>query len=155
MIGILGELTSEYRTFNLNKINIEDEGMEDLEKFNQMYKIDDSKCSLFDEIKQVHNFNPLFMINNGSKASLEDEACDENNGTQNSNSIFRIDLYLKRVIQCMTKPKIKSLILELGSMSSNNFLILTKIKSVKSNWSKEKLVDMAVDIILSIINKDQ
>ena len=155
MIGILGELTSEYRTFNLNKINIEDEGMEDLEKFNQMYKIDDSKCSLFDEIKQVHNFNPLFMINNGSKVSLEDGTYVENNGALKSNYIFRIDLYLKRVIKCMTKPKIKSLILELGSMSSNNFLILTKIKSVKSNWSKEKLVDMAVDIILTIINKDE
>ena len=147
MNDIFGKLTSEYRTFNLNKINIEDEGMEDLEKFNQIYKIDNSKCSLFEEIKKVHDFNsPCFYDN--SKVS-------SNNKLMKDNTIFRIDFYLKRVIENMQKPKIKNLILELGILSDNNFLILTKIRSIKSNWPKKKLVEMAVDIILRLINKEE
>ena len=39
MQDFLDNLNSEYRTFNLNKINIEDEGMEDLEKFNLFLKL--------------------------------------------------------------------------------------------------------------------
>ena len=154
--SILGDLTLEYRTFNLNKINIEDEGMEDLEKFNLMYNINDSKCSLFDEIKQVYKFNKCdskVSINSNSNI-INNSNLDEKN---NSQTIFRIDLYLKRMIECMKKPKIKNLIIEIGSLSSNNnnnFLILTKIKSIRSNWPKEKLVDMAVNIILDIINKN-
>ena len=147
MNDIFEKLTSEYRTFNLNKINIEDEGMEDLEKFNQIYKIDNSKCSLFEEIKKVHDFNsPCFYDN--SKVS-------SNNKLMKDNTIFRIDFYLKRVIENMQKPKIKNLILELGILSDNNFLILTKIRSIKSNWPKKKLVEMAVDIILRLINNEE
>ena len=147
MNDIFGKLTSEYRTFNLNKINIEDEGMEDLEKFNQIYKIDNSKCSLFEEIKKVHDFNSPCFYDNSKDSS--------NNKLMKDNTIFRIDFYLKRVIENMQKPKIKNLILELGILSDNNFLILTKIRSIKSNWPKKKLVEMAVDIILRLINKEE
>ena len=153
--SFLGDLSLEYRTFNLNKINIEDEGMEDLEKFNLKYKINNSKCSLFDEIKQVYNFNKCdSKVSLNSSHSNDTKFDDEKNDSQ---SIFRIDLYLKRIIECMQKSKIKNLIIELGSLSSNNsnnFLILTKIKSIRSNWPKEKLVDMAVNIILDIIKKN-
>ena len=151
MIDILSEFSSEYRTFNLNKINIEDEGMEDLEKFNQMYKIDNSKCSLFDEIRSV-NYYITSYSNNESKLSKYEK---ENNYVSNKKSFFRIDLYIKRIIQNMKKPQIKSLILELGTLSSNNYLILAKIKSIKSNWPKDKLVEIAINIILGIIIKEE
>ena len=154
MLGNLGELSSEYRTFNLDKINIEDEGMEDLETFNRMYRVDDSKCSLFDEIKRVYNCNTSFYSNNESKSSNYESDSEQYNTSKQSTFIFRIDFYFRRIIEKMTKPKIKELIFELGSLSSNNFLILTKIKSIKSNWPKEKLVTMAVDIILGLINKE-
>ncbi len=55
----------------------------------------------------------------------------------------------------MKKPQIKSLILELGTLSSNNYLILAKIKSIKSNWPKDKLVEIAINIILGIIIKEE
>ena len=146
MIGIFGKLSSEFRTFNLDKINIEDEGMEDLEKFNQIYKIQNSKCTLFGDVQKVQNFNTSFFLDN----SYNYESSN-NNGSEKSISIFRIELYLRRLIENMKRQKIKNLILELGSLSSNNFLILTKIKSIRSNWSKEKLIDIAVDIILRLI----
>jgi len=153
MNDILKKLTSEYRTFNLNKINIEDEGMEDLEKFNEMYNIKSSKCSLFEEIKPVHTDNCPYFTNNNGKESMSINSCDINN-TLEKNSIFRIDFYFRRIIENMQKPKIKKLIFELGNLSDNNFLILTKIKSIKSNWPKKKLVEMAVDIILGLIIKE-
>ena len=149
MIDILSEFSSEYRTFNINKINIEDEGMEDLEKFNQMYKIDNSKCSLFDEIRNVNYYITSYSNNELSKYEKE------NNYVSNKKSFFRIDLYIKRIIQNMKKPQIKSLILELGTLSSNNYLILAKIKSIKSNWPKDKLVEIAINIILGIIIKEE
>ena len=152
MNDIFKKLTSEYRTFNLNKINIEDEGMEDLEKFNEMYNIKSSKCSLFEEIKPVYTTNYPYFTNN-SKESMSNISGDINS-TSEKNSIFRIDFYFRRIIENMQKPKIKKLIFELGNLSDNNFLILTKIKSIKSNWPKKKLVEMAVDIILGLIIKD-
>ena len=152
MNDIFKKLTSEYRTFNLNKINIEDEGMEDLEKFNEMYNIKSSKCSLFEEIKPVHTANYPYFTNN-SKTSMSNIRGDRNS-TLEKNSIFRIDFYFRRIIENMQKPKIKKLIFELGNLSDNNFLILTKIKSIKSNWPKKKLVEMAVDIILGLIIKE-
>ena len=152
MNDIFKKLTSEYRTFNLNKINIEDEGMEDLEKFNEMYNIKSSKCSLFEEIKPVHTANYPYFTNN-SKTSMSNISGDRNS-TLEKNSIFRIDFYFRRIIENMQKPKIKKLIFELGNLSDNNFLILTKIKSIKSSWPKKKLVEMAVDIILGLIIKE-
>ena len=152
MNDIFKKLTSEYRTFNLNKINIEDEGMEDLEKFNEMYNIKSSKCSLFEEIKPVHTTNYPYFTNN-SKTSMSNISGDRNS-TLEKNSIFRIDFYFRRIIENMQKPKIKKLIFELGNLSDNNFLILTKIKSIKSSWPKKKLVEMAVDIILGLIIKE-
>ena len=152
MNDIFKKLTSEYRTFNLNKINIEDEGMEDLEKFNEMYNIKSSKCSLFEEIKPVHTANYPYFTNN-SKTNMSNISGDINS-TLEKNSIFRIDFYFRRIIENMQKPKIKKLIFELGNLSDNNFLILTKIKSIKSNWPKKKLVEMAVDIILGLIIKE-
>ena len=143
---------SEYRTFNLSKINVEDEGMEDLEKFNEMYNIKSSKCSLFEEIKPVHTANYPYFTNN-SKTSMSNISGDRNS-TLEKNSIFRIDFYFRRIIENMQKPKIKKLIFELGNLSDNNILILTKIKSIKSNWPKKKLVEMAVDIILGLIFKE-
>ena len=153
MIGNLSELSSEYRTFNLDKINIEDKGREDLETFNIMYRIDDSKCSLFDEIKKVYNYNTSPNSNNESNSSKYEN--EENSRYGESPSFFRIDFYFRRIIEKMNKHKIKELIFELGSLSNDNFLILTKIKSIKSNWTKKKLVDMAIDIILGLINKEQ
>ena len=152
MNDIFKKLTSEYRTFNLDKINIEDEGMEDLEKFNEMYNIKSSKCSLFEDIKPVNTANYPYFDNN-SKSSMNNISCDINN-TLGKNSVFRIDFYFRRIIENMQKPKIKKLIFELGNLSDNNFLILTKIKSIKSNWPKKKLVEMAVDIILGLIIKE-
>ena len=152
MIDFLSKFSSEYRTFNLNKINIEDEGMEDLEKFNQIYKIDNSKCSLFDEIKQVNNFNTSYSYNESKSNNYEKES---NYCLNKNDSFFRIDLYFKRIIQNMKKPQIKRFILELGILYSNNFLILAKIKTIKSNWPKEKLVDLAVNIIFGLINKEK
>ena len=152
MNDIFKKLTSEYRTFNLNKIKIEDEGMEDLEKFNEMYNIKSSKCSLFEEIKPVHTANYPYFTNN-SKTSMSNISGDRNS-TLEKNSIFRIDFYFRRIIENMQKPKIKKLIFELGNLSDNNFLILTKIKSIKSSWPKKKLVEMAVDIILGLIIKE-
>ena len=152
MQDFLDNLNSEYRTFKLDKINIEDKGMEDLETFNRMYRVDDSKCSLFDEIQKVYNYNISSNSNNASKSSnYENEKI--NNACQ-SVPFFRIDFYFRRIIEKMNKPKIKELIFELGSLSNTNFLILTKIKSIKSNWPKKKLVDMAVDIILGLIQKE-
>ena len=152
MNDIFKKLTSEYRTFNLDKINIEDEGMEDLEKFNEIYNIKSSKCSLFEEIKPVHTVNYPYFTNNG-KTSMNNISCDINSKLE-KNCIFRIDFYFRRIIENMQKPKIKKLIFELGNLSDNNFLILTKIKSIKSNWPKKKLVEMAVDIILGLIIKE-
>lgn len=153
MLDILGKFTPEYRTFNLNKINIEDEGMEDLVKFNKKYKIDNSKCSLFEEIKHVNYYN--FSSSFNDKSKINNYENEHNYGSRKIDSFFRIDFYLKRVIQNMNKPNIKKLILELGALSSNNLLILTKIKSIRSKWTKDKLVEMAVNIILDIINKDE
>ena len=153
MIGNLSELSSEYRTFNLDKINIEDKGMEDLETFNIMYRFDDSKCSLFDEIKKVYNYNTSPNFNKENKSSIDES--EDNSSYSESGSFFRIDFYFRRIIEKMNKPKIKELIFELGSLSNDNFLILTKIKSIKSNWTKKKLVDMSIDIILGLINKEQ
>ena len=68
----------------------------------------------------------------------------------NKNSCFRIDLYLKRVLEPLNIAKIKNIIMELGNLSSNNFIILTKIKSIRSRWKKEQLVNLAVDIILKL-----
>ena len=152
MNDIFKKLTSEYRTFNLDKINIEDEGMEDLEKFNEMYNIKSSKCSLFEEIKPVHTANYPYFTNN-SKTSMSNISGNRNS-TLEKNSFFRIDFYFRRIIENMQKPKIKKLIFELGNLSDNNFLILTKIKSIKSSWPKKKLVEMAVDIILGLIIKE-
>ena len=150
MLDIFSKFSSEYRTFNLSKINIEDEGMEDLEKFNQIYKIDNSKCSLFDEINQVNNFNILY---NESKSS--NFKTKFNCSSKINIFFFRIDLYFKRIIQNMKKSQIKKLILELGSLSCNNYFILSKIKSTRSSWTKEKFVDLACNIILELINKEK
>ena len=143
MQGIFDNLNSEYRTFNLDKINIEDEGMEDLEKFNYAYKIDNSKCSLYEPAKKIPYYSQINYAN------------DETKIKDNKNVGFRIDLYLRRIIENMKVPKIKGLIMELGALSSNNFVILTKIKSIKSNWKKERLVNLTIDIILKLINKEE
>ena len=143
MQGIFDNLNSEYRTFNLDKINIEDEGMEDLEKFNYAYKIDNSKCSLYESAKKIPYYSQINYAN------------DETKIKDNKNIGFRIDLYLRRIIENMKVTKIKGLIMELGTLSSNNFVILTKIKSIKSNWKKERLVNLAIDIILKLINKEE
>ena len=45
--------------------------------------------------------------------------------------------------------------MELGALSSNNFIILTKIKSIKSRWKKEQLVILALDIMKNLINIDE
>ena len=150
MYDIFSEFSSEYRTFNLSKINIEDEGMEDLEKFNQIYKIDNSKCSLFDETNQVNNFNIFYNESKSSNFKTE-----FNSSFKINVSFFRIDLYFKRIIQNMKKSQIKKLILELGSLSCNNYLILSKIKSTRSSWTKEKFIDLAYNIILELINKEK
>ena len=143
MQEIFDKLNSEYRTFNLNKINIEDEGMEDLEKFNYAYKIDNSKCSLYDSAKKIPFYSQINNANDETKMKDNKKAC------------FKIDLYLRRILETMKVPQIKSMIMDLGKLSSNNFIILTKIKSIKSNWKKEKLVNLAVDIILKLINKEE
>ena len=143
MQDFLDNLNSEYRTFNLNKINIEDEGMEDLEKFNLAFKTDNSKCSLYESAKKIPYYS---QINNAN---------DETKMKDNKNSCFRIDLYLKRVLEPLNIAKIKNIIMELGNLSSNNFIILTKIKSIRSRWKKEQLVNLAVHIILKLINKEE
>ena len=153
MLDSLGKFTSKYRTFNLNKINIEDEGMEDLVKFNKIYKIDNSKCSLFDELKHVNYYNTSSSFNDKSTTNINENG--NNYNSRKIDSFFRIDYYLKRVIESMNKTQIKNLILELGTLSNNNFLILTKIKSIRSRWTKEKFVETAVNIILDIINKNE
>mgnify|MGYP007056268085 CR=1 FL=1 len=143
MLGISGNLNAEYRTFNLNKINIEDEGMEDLEKFNLAYKIDNSKCSLYEVAKKIPYYS---QINNAN---------DETKIKDNKNTVFKIDLYFRGVIENMKTKNIKSMIMELGALSSNNFIILTKIKSIKSRWKKEQLVNLALDIMKNLINIDE
>ncbi len=143
MQDMLDKLNSEYRTFNLSKINVEDEGMEDLEKFNFAFKVDSSKCSLYESAKKI----PLYsQINNTN---------DETRIKNDKISCFRIDLYLKRVLETLNMAKIKNIIMELGNLSSNNFVILTKIKSIRSKWKKEQLINLAVDIILKLINKEE
>ena len=144
MQKIFDQLNSEYRTFNLNKINIEDEGMEDLEKFNSAYKIDDSKCSLYESAKKIPFYS---QINN---ANDETRMKDNKKAT-----CFKIDLYLRRILETMKAPYIKSVIMELGKLSSNNFIILTKIKSIRAKWKKEQLINLAIDIILKLINKEE
>jgi hypothetical protein len=47
----------------------------------------------------------------------------------------------------MKMPNIKKLIIELGSLSSNNMMILTRIHSIKAGWKKEKLVELAFNIL--------
>ena len=143
MQDFLDNLNSEYRTFNLNKINIEDEGMEDLEKFNLFFKTDNSKCSLYESAKKIPYYSQINNANDETKMKDNKKAC------------FKIDLYLRRILETMKVPQIKSMIMDLGKLSSNNFIILTKIKSIKSNWKKEKLVNLAVDIILKLINKEE
>ena len=143
MLGIAGNLNAEYRTFDVNKINIEDEGMEDLEKFNSVYKIDNSKCSLFEEAKKIPFYS---QINNAN---------EETKIKNNRNTCFKVDLYLRRIIENMKAKKLKSMIMELGALSSNNFIILTKIKSIKSRWKKEQLVILALDIMKNLINIDE
>ena len=143
MLGISGNLNAEYRTFNVNKINIEDEGMEDLEKFNSVYKIDNSKCSLFEEAKKIPFYS---QINNAN---------EETKIKNNRNTCFKVDLYLRRIIENMNAKKLKSMIMELGALSSNNFIILTKIKNIKSRWKKEQLVILALDIMKNLINIDE
>ena len=141
--NVIKRLNAEYRTFNVNKINIEDEGMEDLEKFNYAYKIDNSKCSLFEEAKKI----PIYsQINNAN---------EETQIKTNKNTCFKVDLYLRRIIENMNAKKLKSIIMELGTLSSNNFIILTKIKSIRSKWKKEQLVNLAIDIMMSLINKEE
>ena len=140
MFSIIEKLNSEYRTFNLDKINIEDEGMEDLEKFNYVYKIDSSKCSLYEEAKKVPHYS---QIND-----------DETRINTKTHTCFRIDLYFRRILERMKVSQIKSLIFELGTLSTNNFTILMKIKSIKSNWLKNKLINLAIDIIMTLINKE-
>ena len=143
MQDMLDKLNSEYRTFNLSKINVDDEGMEDLEKFNSAFKVDSSKCSLYESAKKI----PLYyQINNTN---------DETRIKNDKISCFRIDLYLKRVLETLNMAKIKNIIMELGNLSSNNFVILTKIKSIRSKWKKEQLINLAVDIILKLINKEE
>ena len=143
MLGISGNLKDEYRTFNLNKINIEDEGMEDLEKFNSVYKIDNSKCSLFFLFKKIPFYSQIINANEETKIK------------NNRNTCFKVDLYLRRIIENMNAKKLKSMIMELGALSSNNFIILTKIKSIKSRWKKEQLVILALDIMKNLINIDE
>ena len=131
MLDIAGNLNAEYRTFNVNKINIEDEGMEDLEKFNYAYKIDYSKCSLFEEAKKI----PIYsQINNTN---------EETQIKKNKNTCFKVDLYLRRIIENMNAKKLKSIIMELGTLSSNNFIIssfyiLYLIWALKINFNKNK-----------------
>ena len=143
MFGIVDELNSEYRTFNLNKVNIEDEGMEDLEKFNYAYKINSSKCSLYEEAQKV----PFY--------SQVDNTNDETKIKNNKNTCFKIELYFRRIIEKMKIPNIKGMIMELGTLSTNNFVILTKIKSMKSNWKKDQFIKLAIDIIMKLINKEE
>ena len=81
--------------------------MEDLEKFNQIYKIQNSKCSLFGEFKQVINLNTLIYPDDSSKSFNYQNS---KNSYEKSISIFRIELYLKRIIENMKKQKIKSLV---------------------------------------------
>ena len=148
MNNILGNLSTGCKEFNLNKINIEDEGMEDLETFNKMYKVDNSKCSLFSEIK------PALSISSEFYFSSESDSSNSENGSyygyNRKHSYFRVDFYLKRVIENMKSPNIKKLILELGTLSSNNMMILTRVQSMKARWKKEKLVDLAFNILLEI-----
>ena len=144
MSNILGNLSTGCKEFNLNKINIEDEGMEDLETFNKMYKVNNSKCSLFSEVKPVLNISSEFYCSDENSSSSESGS---HYGYNRNNSFFRVDFYLKRVIQNMKMPNIKKLIIELGSLSSNNMMILTRIHSIKAGWKKEKLVELAFNIL--------
>ena len=144
MQEIFEQLNSEYRTFNLNKINIEDEGMEDLEKFNYAYKIDDSKCSLYESAKKIPFYSQINNANDETRMKDNKKA-----------ACFKIDLYLRRILETMKVPNIKGVIMELGKLSSNNFIILTKIKSIKAKWKKEQLINLAIDIILKLINKEE
>ena len=148
MLGILNDLGCEYRNFNLNKINIDDEGMEDLETFNKVYKVDNSKCSLFSEVRPVLNISSEFYFSEGNSSNSSENGSYY--GYNRKDSIFRVDFYLKRVIENMNKPNIKKLILELGTLSSNNMMILTRIQSIKAQWKKEKLAELAFNILLEL-----
>ena len=148
MSNILGNLSTGCKEFNLNKINIEDEGMEDLETFNKMYKVDNSKCSLFSEIKPVLNISSEFYLSDESNSNSSESG--SHYGYNRKDLFFRVDFYLKRVIENMTKPNIKKLILELGTLSSNNMMILTRIQSIKAGWKKEKLVELAFNLLLEL-----
>ena len=148
MNNILGNLSTGCKEFNLNKINIEDEGMEDLETFNKVYKVDNSKCSLFSEVRPVLNISSEFYFSEGNSSNSSENGSYY--GYNRKDSIFRVDFYLKRVLENMTKPNIKKLILELGTLSSNNMMILTRIQSIKAQWKKEKLAELAFNILLEL-----
>ena len=116
--------------------------MEDLEKFNYAYRIDSSKCSLYESAKKIpqysqHNIN------------------DETRSNSKAHTCFRIDFYFRRLLEKMKISQIKTLIFELGTLSSNNFNILMKIKSIRAKWAKNKLINLAVDIIMTLINKEE
>ena len=152
-----------YKTFNTNKINIEDEGMEDLEKFNQFYLANISKTSLFEENENItsyvnfpslfENNNPNSQINLNSLLNSKLNISHESNFNKNDTKLFSIYSYIKRVISSVPKQKLKKLILDLSSISSNDLNILTLVKSVRSNMNKEKLIDKAVDIVMRIMEQ--
>ena len=148
MNDTLGNLSTGCKEFNLNKINIDDEGMQDLEAFNKMYKVDNSKCSLFNEIKPVLDIPSEFYFSSESNSINSENIshCEYNRKV----SFFRVDFYLKRVIENMNRANLKKLIIELGTLYSSNTMILTIVKSMKTYMKKEKLVELAFNLILQI-----
>ena len=85
--------------------------MEDLEKFNYTYKIDDSKCSLYESAKKIHFYSQINNVNNETRLKNKQKA-----------ACFKIDLYSRRILETMKAPYIKDIIIELGKLSSDNFI---------------------------------
>ena len=159
----LNNVAIHYKTFNVHKIDIGDEGMEDLEKFNQFYLANISKTSLFEEKENIasyinrpsifENINPNLLNNLNLLLNSKQKFSSESNFSKNEAELFSIYSYFKRVISTTPKQILKKLILDLSSASSNDLNILTLVKSIRSNMSKEKLVEKAVDIIMRTITQ--
>jgi len=130
----------------LMNININDDGMEDLETFNKKYN---------EEIKK-------FYINNNNNNN------DNNNNNINSiitlnlfkdkykiNSCkFSVKLYLKNILNLLNKKQLFYLINNLTKNLDVNINIITLIKSINTRSKKNFIISRLTEIFIITLNNN-
>lgn len=126
-------------TLNLDAIDIDDDGMEDLETFNAKYlnQIIKENHSTNRITKNITGNNKLLLINNEEQIGK-----------------FSISNYFKRILASQAFPREKLLLIikELTILGNHNCKTMSLIKSIKKSTKKEEIIKIINTIIFSILN---